>query len=87
MAHAALGTYIYFFLNPSKGDVVVYIIGILIATILLFGLVWGMMWVRGWVTEGRAWAGRAKEEEGGYELVNIPDAEDEDMATSTRMHI
>ena len=53
ITHAAQGFYVYSFLNPAlgAGRLAGYIIGILAAECVIFGLVCGVIWTRVWLTE------------------------------------
>lgn len=48
VTHATQGWYPYGFLDPKNGagQLAAYIVGILVASLIIFLLVWGIIWVR-----------------------------------------
>ncbi|KAI4289485.1 MAG: hypothetical protein L6R35_001251 [Caloplaca aegaea] len=55
ISHATQGFYSYSFLDPSKGSgrLAGYILGILAAACVIFGVVWVIIWIRRWLIEGK----------------------------------
>ena len=54
LTKATKGFYVYSFLDPAtRGWVAVYVLGIAVGTLLLFGFSWCFVWLRRYVTEGR----------------------------------
>ena len=53
VTHATEGFYTYGFLDPAQGagKTAAYIVGVLAAAIIIFGVVWGLIWLRRWLTE------------------------------------
>jgi hypothetical protein len=54
LTYATQGFYTYDFLDPAahgRGRTAAYIVGILVAAIVLFGIVWAVVWLRRWLTE------------------------------------
>ncbi|KAL8714845.1 MAG: hypothetical protein Q9220_001358 [cf. Caloplaca sp. 1 TL-2023] len=53
LTHATAGFYPYSFLDPDKGSgkLAGYILGILAAACVIFGIVWVIIWARRWLTE------------------------------------
>ncbi|KAK0733533.1 hypothetical protein B0T26DRAFT_25384 [Lasiosphaeria miniovina] len=53
LTHATKGFYPYDFLDPAKehGFVAVYVFGIAIGSLIIFGVAWGLIWLRKHVTE------------------------------------
>ncbi|KAL8737879.1 MAG: hypothetical protein Q9181_001251 [Wetmoreana brouardii] len=53
LTHATAGFYPYSFLDPKKGSgkLAGYILGILAAACVIFGIVWAVIWARRWLTE------------------------------------
>ncbi|KAI0178571.1 hypothetical protein GGR52DRAFT_532654 [Hypoxylon sp. FL1284] len=61
LTRATKGFYVYPFLDPTKAHslVAAYVLGIGIATLIIFGIVKGALWVRCWVTEVKmGWEGK-----------------------------
>lgn len=53
LTHATQGFYPYSFLDPNNGSgkLAAYIIGILAAACVIYGIVWVIIWIRRWITE------------------------------------
>ncbi|KAL8951969.1 MAG: hypothetical protein Q9222_002092 [Ikaeria aurantiellina] len=77
LTHATAGFYPYSFLDPKKGSgkLAGYILGILAAACVIFGIVWVIIWARRWLTETKlGMHGK---------LAKQPDTFDEEMAEMT----
>lgn len=55
LTHATAGFYPYSFLDPDRGSgrLAGYILGILAAACVIFGIVSGVIWIRRWITESK----------------------------------
>ncbi|KAL8963356.1 MAG: hypothetical protein Q9193_000378 [Seirophora villosa] len=55
LTHATQGFYPYSFLDPNRGSgrLAGYILGILAAACVIFGIVWLIIWIRRWLTESK----------------------------------
>lgn len=55
LTHATQGFYPYSFLDPNGGSgrLAGYILGILAAACVIFGIVWLIIWIRRWLTESK----------------------------------
>ncbi|KAL8781367.1 MAG: hypothetical protein Q9213_006022 [Squamulea squamosa] len=53
VTHATAGFYPYSFLDPNEGSgkLAGYILGILAAACVIFGVIWAIIWIRWWLTE------------------------------------
>jgi len=60
ITHAAAGWYPYGFLDPDygRGALAAYIVGILAAACVIFGIVWVVIWTRNKVTEKLGFEGK-----------------------------
>lgn len=68
LTHYTQGFYPYSFLDPSRGSgrLAGYILGVLAAACVVFGVVWALVWLRRYLTEriahleGKFYGGRKK---------------------------